>query len=127
MVVLLSSSLPVDYQLPTPSTTMFCSGIYMYTYIYRTGGVTQHLHVHVRVIVVIVSWFLQCMGCVPHEGSTIPCTVKTMRQLTCTDRQYKATARLASVPEYSTYCTLAVQCKVLYARHSSIHCVTWNM
>ena len=49
---------------------------------------------------------------VQHKGSTIPCTVKTMRQLTCTDRLYKATARLASPTEYSTYCTLAVQYKV---------------
>ena len=39
-----------------------------------------------------------------------------MRQLTCTDRPYKATARLALAPEYSTYCTLAVQRKVPYAR-----------
>ena len=43
---------------------------------------------------------------IQQEGSTIPCTVKTMRQLTCTDRPYKATARLASTPEYSTYCKL---------------------
>ena len=56
---------------------------------------------------------------IPHKDGTIPCTVKTMRQLTCTDRLYKATARLASVPEYSTYCTLAVQCKVQYARRCS--------
>ena len=40
---------------------------------------------------------------IQHEGGTIPCTVETMRQLTCTDRPYKATARLASAPEYSTY------------------------
>ena len=60
------------------------------------------IHVHV----IVVSWFLQCMGYVPHEGCTIPCTVKTMRQLSCTDMLYKATARLASAPEYSTYCTL---------------------
>ena len=33
---------------------------------------------------------------IEHEGGTIPCNV---RQLTCTDRPYKATARLASVPE----------------------------
>ena len=56
---------------------------------------------------------------IQHEGSTIPCTVKTMRQLTCTDRPYKATARLASVPEYSTYCMLAVRHKVPYARRCS--------
>ena len=54
-----------------------------------------------------------------HEGGTIPCTVKTMKQLSCTDRPYKATARLASVPEYITYCTLAVRRKVAYARHCS--------
>ena len=34
-----------------------------------------------------------------HEGGTIPCTVKTMRQLSCTDRLHKATARLATAPE----------------------------
>ena len=69
---------------------------------------------HSRTIthVIVVSWFLQCMGYVLRECGNLPCTVKTMRQLTCTDRPYKATARLASVPEYSTYCTLAVQCKV---------------
>ena len=33
---------------------------------------------------------------IQHEGGTIPCTVKTMRQLTCTDI---LTARLASVLE----------------------------
>ena len=45
---------------------------------------------------------------IQHVGGTIPFTVKTMRQLSCTDRPYKATARLALVPEYSTYCMLAV-------------------
>ena len=59
------------------------------------------------------------MGYVYTEGGTIPCTVKTMRQLSCTDRPYKATARLASAPEYSTYCTLAVQRKVPHARRCS--------
>ena len=44
------------------------------------------------------------------------CTVQTIRQQSCTDRPYKATARLASVPEYSTYCTLAARRKVPYAR-----------
>ena len=52
-----------------------------------------------------------CMGYVQHEDGTIPCTVKTMKQLSCMDRPYKATARLASAPEYNT-CTLAVQRKV---------------
>ena len=56
---------------------------------------------------------------IQHEGGTIPCTVKTMRQLSCTDRQYKATTRLASAPEYSMYCTLAVRRKVPYARRCS--------
>ena len=56
---------------------------------------------------------------IQHEGGTIPCTVKTMRQLSCTDRPYKATARLASAPEYGMYCMLAVQRKVPYARHCS--------
>ena len=42
---------------------------------------TDHL-IHVHVHVIVVSRFLQ------HEGSTSPCTVKTMRQLTCTDRPY---------------------------------------
>ena len=63
----------------------------------------QLIHAHG----IVVSWFLQCMGyvpregcmymyfrgrsprkCIQHEGGTIPCTVKTMRQLTCTDRPY---------------------------------------
>ena len=56
------------------------------------------------------------MGYVPREGCTIPCTVKTMRQLSFTDRPHKASAL---APEYSMYCTLAVQRKVAYARHSS--------
>ena len=34
-------------------------------------------------------------------------------------RPYKATTRLALVPEYSTYYTLAVQRNVLYARRCS--------
>ena len=70
--------------------------------------------------VIVVSWFLQCMGYVQHEGGTIPCTVITMRQLSCTDR---LTAGLASALErlyYSTYCALAVQHKILYARCCSI-------
>ena len=46
---------------------------------------------------------------IQHEGGTIPCTVKTMRQLSCTDRPYKTTARLASAPEYSTYCMYSVK------------------
>ena len=66
---------------------------------------TVHVHIHV----IVVSWFLQCMGFVlregfpraepeevlrprkyiQHEGGTILCTVKTMRQLTCTDRLYQ--------------------------------------
>ena len=53
---------------------------------------------------------------IQYESGTIPCTVKTMRQLTPTDRPHKATARLTSAPEYSTYCTLAVHHKVPYAR-----------
>ena len=53
---------------------------------------------------------------IQHECGTIPCTVKAVRQLSCTDGPYKATARLASAPEYST---LAVQRKVAYARHCS--------
>ena len=36
---------------------------------------------------------------IQHEGGTIPCTVKTMTQLTCTDRHIGLMARLASVPE----------------------------
>ena len=70
-----------------------------------------HCNYYVHVHVIVVSWFLQCMGYVPCEpkevqGSTITCTVKNMRQLTCTERPCKATARLASVPEYSMYYTL---------------------
>ena len=56
---------------------------------------------------------------IQHEGGTIPCTVKTMRKLTCRDRPYKATARLALVPEYNTYFALAVQRKVPYGRRCS--------
>ena len=95
------------------------TGMYMYMYVRLACTYTVH-------IVIVVSWFLQYMGYVlrevcmyslrlyiQHEGGTIPCTVKIMRQLTCTDRPYKATARLASAPEYST---LAVQRKVPYTR-----------
>ena len=32
---------------------------------------------------------------VQHEGSTITCTVKTMIQLTCTDRLYKVNHRIS--------------------------------
>ena len=34
---------------------------------------------------------------IQHEGSTIPlpCTVKTMRQLTCADRPYKANRQIS--------------------------------
>ena len=32
---------------------------------------------------------------IQHEGSTIPCTVKTMRQLTCTDRPCKANCQIS--------------------------------
>ena len=58
---------------------------------------------------------------IEQEGGTTPCTVKTVRQLTCTDRLYTAiTTRLASVPEclhiyYSMYCTPSVRHKVPYA------------
>ena len=46
---------------------------------------------------------------IQHEGSTIPCTVKTMRQLTCTDRPYKANRQIKfSGRMSSTYCTLAL-------------------
>ena len=62
-------------------------------------NICVYIHVHV----IVVSWFLQFMGFVPregcmylrglsprkyiqHGGGTIPCTVKTMRQLTCTER-----------------------------------------
>ena len=39
-----------------------------------------------------------------------------------TDGPYKVTAKLASAPEYtcSTYCTLAIQCKVAYARQGTV-------
>ena len=60
---------------------------------------------------------LQCMGFVQHEGGTIPCTVKTMRQLTCTDRPYKANHQISFGTRMiaSTYCTPSVQHKVPYA------------
>ena len=54
-----------------------------------------------------------------YEGGTYPIHCK--RQLSCTDRPCKATARLASAPEYSMYCTLAVQRKVPYARRCKIY------
>ena len=57
----------------------------------------------------------------------IPCTVKAMRQLTCTDRPYKATTRLALAPKYSTYCMLAVQRKVPYARRCSYSSVATTL
>ena len=45
-----------------------------------------------------------------HEGGTIPCTVKTMRQLICTDRPYKANHQISFCARMSsTYSTLAVQ------------------
>ena len=54
--------------------------------------------------VIVVSWFL----------------LKTMRQLTCTDRPYKANRQISyGTRMSSTYCTLAVQCKVPYARRCS--------
>ena len=96
----------------------------------RSYIVHMYMYIHVHVHVIVVSCFLQCMryvlreSCmyfrgrspgkyIQHEGSTIPCTVKTMRQLTCTDRPYRATARLASAPEYSTYvhCVLYASCR----------------
>ena len=47
------------------------------------------------------------------RGRYYPMHYKTMRELTCTDRpyMYKATARFALAPEYSTYCMLAVRQK----------------
>ena len=77
-----------------------------------------YIYIQLYLHVIVVSWFLQCMGYAPregcmyfrgqsprkyiqHEGGTIPCTVKTMRQLSCTDRPYKVTARLASAPAYT--------------------------
>ena len=53
---------------------------------------------------------------IQHEDVTIPCTVKTMRQLLI-DR-IRLTARLASAPEYlyyNTYCMPSVQHNVPYA------------
>ena len=83
--------------------------------------------------VIVVSWFLQCMGYVPcegcmyfrgrsiqHESGTVPSTVKTMRQLSCTDRQYKANRWISlECLYYSTYCALAVLRKIPYARRCS--------
>ena len=59
---------------------------------------------------------------IQHEGGSIPCTVKTMRQLTCTDRPYKANRQIsfgARISSTCTYCMLAVRRKVPYARHCS--------
>ena len=55
---------------------------------------------------------------IQHEGGTIPCTV---RQLTCTDRPYKANRQIGfSTRMSSTYCMLAIQRhKVLYAGRCS--------
>ena len=97
-----------------------------------------HVHVHVHVYVIVVSWFLQCMGYVPHEGctyfqgwslrkyiqhkgGTIPMHCKNHEQLTCTDRPYKANCQISfSGRMSSTYCTLAVQRrKIPYARRCS--------
>ena len=57
---------------------------------------------------------------IQHEGGTIPCTVKTMRQLTCTDRPCKANCQISfGARMSSTYCMLVVQHKVPYARRCS--------
>ena len=51
-----------------------------------------------------------------HKGSTIPCTVKTVKQLTCTDKLYKANNQIRlECLHSSTYCTPSLQRKVLYA------------
>ena len=47
--------------------------------------------------ILVVSLFLQCMGFVQHEGCTIPCTVKIVRHLTCTDRPSKANRQAPNV------------------------------
>ena len=86
---------------------MYCTTVYtMYMYMYS---------VHVMVVYSVWDMYRTRAVCTCTSGGTIPCTVKTMRHLSCTDRPYKATARLALAPEYSTYCTPAVRCKVLYA------------
>ena len=71
-----------------------------------------HVLVHTYIHVIVVLWSLQCMGYVlrkgctyfrgwsprkyiQYEGGTIPCTVKTMRQLSCTGRSYKANHRIS--------------------------------
>ena len=78
----------------------------MYTHIvytcsmdWRCRGTSIYMYMHVS----IVSYIALATTCIvaftdlfhprkyiQHEGSTIPCTVKTMIQLTCTDRPYKA-------------------------------------
>ena len=63
---------------------------------------------------------------IQHECDTIPCTVKTMRQLSCTDRPYKANRRIKNVYTNSTYCALAVQHKVPYTRRCSYVAVPLN-
>ena len=97
-------------------------------YIPVAVSLNAHASIVLYIYVIVVSWFRQCMGYVPcegcmyfrdgvrgsiyiqHEGGTIPCTEKPW---SCTDRPYKATARLASAPEYSTYC--------IYV------CIQWNL
>ena len=79
----------------------------------------------------VFSWFLQCMGfplcegCmyfqgrsprkyIQHEGGTIPCTVKNMRQLTCTDRLYKAISFSARMSMLQYVCTVCYLYSVKY-------------
>ena len=52
---------------------------------------------------------------IQHEGGTIPFTAKTMRQLTCTDRPYKANHKISEYLYCSTYCAPSVWHKVPYA------------
>ena len=50
---------------------------------------------------------------VQHEGGTIPCTVKNVRQLTCTDRPYKANHQI------SVGARMSILLYVLYATCSA--------
>ena len=68
------------------------------------------IHIHV----IVVSWFLQCIGYVQHEGGTIPCTVKTMRQLSCTD------SKCSDLTNY-TYYYLPRSLRLLVAMARSSH------
>ena len=72
---------------------------------------------------ILLSYFLRMNYCLCNSClmafAVYGCTVKTMRQLSCTDRLTAGLALALECLYYSTYCALAVQRKVLYARRCS--------